>query len=496
MSLRIYDTRAGQEGPVRAARCPARSACTSAASPSTTSPRRARAHAGRLRRDRALPARARATRSPSSATSPTSTTRSSARAEAERRTAARSRATTPRSMNADMRGARRAPADVRAAGHRAHRRDHRDHRAARGAAASPTPAGGDVYFAVGGFAAYGKLSASSIDELQAGARIEVDERKREPARLRAVEGRQAGRAVVGEPVGQGPAGLAHRVLGDGAPLPRRAVRHPRRRRGPHLPAPRERDRPVRGAYGDGHVRALLDAQRLAELRRREDVEVARQLRHHPRGRRARPEALRCSCRRPLPQPGGVQDRARRHGARPLSGDLEAADRARYFYRTLDRLGRRRRARPTAGAVCGRPTRRWPRFDEAMDDDFNTAAAIGHLSEAFPLANKLLDEPRRRAKDVRRRTLARLRKDLPPAARRWESSSARPAAFLRRLSAAPVRRGGDRPADVEARIAERVGRPRGQGLRPRRRDPQARSRSSGVELMDTPAGTTWRVAEPR
>ena len=28
----------------------------------------------------------------------------------------------------------------------------------------------------------------------------------------------------------------------------------------------------------------------------------------------------------------------------------------------------------------------------MDDDFNTAAAIGHLYEAFVLANKLLDEP--------------------------------------------------------------------------------------------------------
>ena len=33
------------------------------------------------------------------------------------------------------------------------------------------------------------------------------------------------------------------------------------------------------------------------------------------------------------------------------------------------------------------------FQEAMDDDFNTAAAIGHLYEAFVLANKLLDDPK-------------------------------------------------------------------------------------------------------
>ena len=47
----------------------------------------------------------------------------------------------------------------------------------------------------------------------------------------------------------------------------------------------------------------------------------------------------------------------------------------------------------------------------MDDDFNTAAAVGQLYEAFVLANKLLDEPKAAPKDVRRRTLARLRRDL-------------------------------------------------------------------------------------
>ena len=39
---------------------------------------------------------------------------------------------------------------------------------------------GDVFYAVGGFAAYGKLSGKKIDELEAGARVEIDERKRSP----------------------------------------------------------------------------------------------------------------------------------------------------------------------------------------------------------------------------------------------------------------------------------------------------------------------------
>jgi cysteinyl-tRNA synthetase len=40
--------------------------------------------------------------------------------------------------------------------------------------------GGDVFYSVAGFAGYGKLSRKKIDELAAGARVEVDERKRSP----------------------------------------------------------------------------------------------------------------------------------------------------------------------------------------------------------------------------------------------------------------------------------------------------------------------------
>jgi cysteinyl-tRNA synthetase len=41
-------------------------------------------------------------------------------------------------------------------------------------------ADGDVYFAVRRFPAYGRLSGRTLDELRAGARVEVDERKRDP----------------------------------------------------------------------------------------------------------------------------------------------------------------------------------------------------------------------------------------------------------------------------------------------------------------------------
>ena len=40
--------------------------------------------------------------------------------------------------------------------------------------------GGDVFYSVAGFPGYGKLSRKKIDELESGARVEVDERKHSP----------------------------------------------------------------------------------------------------------------------------------------------------------------------------------------------------------------------------------------------------------------------------------------------------------------------------
>ena len=108
---------------------------------------------------------------------------------------------------------------------------------------------GDVNYAVRKFPGYGKLSGKSIDELRAGERVAVLDGKEDPARLRAVEGGQGNRArrrQVGQPLRPRPARLAHRVLGDVQGDPRRALRHPRRRPGPAVPAPRERDRAERG----------------------------------------------------------------------------------------------------------------------------------------------------------------------------------------------------------------------------------------------------------
>ncbi len=61
---------------------------------------------------------------------------------------------------------------------------------------------GDVYFAVNAFSGYGKLSGRSLEDMQAGARIEVDERKRFPMDFALWK-----KAKAGEPAWESPWGI-------------------------------------------------------------------------------------------------------------------------------------------------------------------------------------------------------------------------------------------------------------------------------------------------
>ncbi len=97
-----------------------------------------------------------------------------------------------------------------------------------------------------------------------------------PRRLRAVEALHARPARLGLALGHRPPGLAHRVLGDGRGAPGRDDRYPRRRRRPAVPASRERAGAEHLRARRQGVRALLAAQRHAQLRRQQDVEVAGQ----------------------------------------------------------------------------------------------------------------------------------------------------------------------------------------------------------------------------
>jgi cysteinyl-tRNA synthetase len=84
------------------------------------------------------------------------------------------------------------------------------------------PAGGDVFFAVRAYEEYGKLSGRRPDELRVGARIDTDERKRDPLDFALWKGAKPGEPSWNSPWGPGRPGwhiecsaMATRYLGAG-----------------------------------------------------------------------------------------------------------------------------------------------------------------------------------------------------------------------------------------------------------------------------------------
>ena len=106
-------------------------------------------------------------------------------------------------------------------------------------------AGGDVYFRVRSYARYGELSGQRVDKLEAGARVEPGEHKRDPLDFTLWKANKPDEDTWWDsPWGRGRPGwhiecsaMAEQLLG-------RELRHPRRWPRPDLPAPRERARPV------------------------------------------------------------------------------------------------------------------------------------------------------------------------------------------------------------------------------------------------------------
>jgi cysteinyl-tRNA synthetase len=132
-----------------------------------------------------------------------------------------------------------------------------------------------------------------------------------------------------------------------------------------------------------------------------------------------------------------------------------------------------------------------RFAEAMDDDFNTALAIGHLFEGARAINRLVAKGRfdecPLSLNVLRDAVGKLKK-LGAVLGLFGSE---PAAWLEGQKSAGLAAAGLAAEAIEALIAER--------LQARREKNFARAdairdelAAQGIELLDSKEGTSWKV----
>ena len=379
---------------------------------------------------------------------------------------------------------------------------------------SAYPVDGDVYFEVATFPAYGALSGMKRDELRAGERVEIDERKRDPADFALWKAAKPGEPSWDSPWGKGRPGwhiecsaMTHTHLGDTFDL---------HGGGKDLIFPHHENEIAqsRGAYGPTtFARYWVHNGFLNFKGEKMSKSLGNVIDCSVIADAVGGEALRLFCvshqfRSPVDFDFEALRDADGHviGARFYS--LEAADRKLdYFYTTLRRIdeflaqggqgGQGGHGGKTGdageGKVLPEADKLVPEARAALADDFNAPVVVAALYEAATLANRLLDEPKGIDKAVRRRTLARIGRDLRAVGDAIGVFAADPATYLAERRARLVKRRGIDIAAVERLLTERT---TARSAKDFARSDAIRGELTalGVQLHDTPRGTEWSVLD--
>jgi cysteinyl-tRNA synthetase len=131
------------------------------------------------------------------------------------------------------------------------------------------------------------------------------------------------------------------------------------------------------------------------------------------------------------------------------------------------------------------------FRTAMDDDFNTAQAIGHLFEGVRTINRMIAEKKFRKKADKVAVVRALRNKIAELGDVLGLFVSEPAVWLKRQNLKGLKELGLTEEVVEKAIQERL-EARGDkdfARADRIRDELAHK---GVELLDSPTGTTWKI----
>lgn len=329
---------------------------------------------------------------------------------------------------------------------------------------------GDVYFSVERFPNYGKLSKRRIEDLIAGARVEVDERKRHPMDFALWKASKPGEPWWESPWGRGRPGwhiecsaMAAKYLGQPFDI---------HGGGADLIFPHHENEIAQseGAHGCEFARYWLHNGLVTIGAEKMSKSLGNFMTVAEAVARAGGEATRLFV-------------LGTHYRSPLDFAPERLDEAaRALARLYETLARVDEAAPSAQAEPDASI--LAEYRAAMDDDFNTARALGIVFEAVREMNRLMDEGKPGE-------AARLRASVRAIAAVLGVGATDPQAFLAAERQRFLAARGLSEEEIQARIRERA-EARKQKNFARADQIRAELRARGIVLEDTPSGTIWKV----
>ncbi len=351
---------------------------------------------------------------------------------------------------------------------------------------------GDVYFAVESFPAYGKLSGKKLEDLRAGERVAVETAKRHPgdfALWKAATGDPA-EPTWDSPWGKGRPGwhiecsaMSRHYLGDTFDVHGGGI---------DLVFPHHENEIAQSECGTGHgpyARYWMHNGHLTLDKEKMSKSLGNIVRIRDILREVPAEALRLlyagtQYRSPLPYStegliAALASLDRLYTAKETALEVVAKGSAA----PIDQLG-------DAGREVHALATAFPaRFDAAMDEDFNTAEAIGHLFELVRAVNRFGNDKKARAKGA----LA-----LQPAVAAFALAgdvlgigAMDPQAFFDEVKQKRLAAAGKSIDEVEARIAARAAARANKDWAEADRL-RAELDAEGILVMDGAAGSTWRM----
>ncbi len=343
---------------------------------------------------------------------------------------------------------------------------------------------GDVYFSVRHYPEYAKLSKRNLDDLCAGERVQPGEQKREPLDFALWKAAKPGEPSWDSPWGKGRPGwhiecsaMSKKYLGETFDIHGGAL---------DLIFPHHENEIAQseGASGKTFARYWMHCGFLDLEGAKMSKSLGNVVRLRDALAKVDPEALRffflsTHYRHPL----GFSDK----------GLADAEQRMEYFYETLRKVDERVAGKDFGkGALHGEPGRFLTEFESQMDDDFNSAGALGALSGLFAQMNELTDKPPVKDKALVGRTLQALRENVRKVSGVLGLFEDEPAQWLLRRRDRAVKERGLDVAKVEQLIQARNDARKAKNFAEADRV-REELKSLGVEIMDTAGGTVWKVA---